>query len=273
MVFEIFTVFVPVYEVIRVKMLAKKTVASNAKWETASQTTTLRTSTSMDGAKFALANVSEKGSLDFTDDDRGNRLLTMGALDHVLNGNPQPLQEFSALNDFSGENIAFLTRVAAWKSSWPQTVTGEDRIDAYNRALGIFADFISIKDAEFPLNLPSRQLKHLEKTFEKPTRAVMGESAVNPATPFDFPAPGDVEQARSTQMQRYTGDIPEDFDMDAFDDAQSHIKYLVLTNTWPKFVSEMRHRRRSSETERSELSTDSQATLTSRVSNYIRSKF
>jgi hypothetical protein len=36
----------------------------------------------------------------------------------------------------------------------------------------------------------------------------------------------------------YWGDIPEDFDGRIFDDAEASIKYLVLTNTWPKFVKD-----------------------------------
>lgn len=51
--------------------------------------------------------------------DSGESILTMSALEHVLERNPGPLQEFSALRDFSGENIAFLTNVAEWKNSLP----------------------------------------------------------------------------------------------------------------------------------------------------------
>ena len=38
----------------------------------------------------------------------------------------------------------------------------------------------------------------------------------------------------------YWGDIPEGFDATIFDDAERSIKYLVLTNTWPKFVRDRR---------------------------------
>jgi hypothetical protein len=38
----------------------------------------------------------------------------------------------------------------------------------------------------------------------------------------------------------YWGDIPEGFNATIFDDAEGSIKYLVLTNTWPKFVKDRR---------------------------------
>ncbi|EXM17743.1 hypothetical protein FOTG_14118 [Fusarium oxysporum f. sp. vasinfectum 25433] len=37
------------------------------------------------------------------------------------------------------------------------------------------------------------------------------------------------------------GDIPEHFNGSIFDDAEASIKYLVLTNTWPKFVKAKRN--------------------------------
>ncbi len=40
--------------------------------------------------------------------------------------------------------------------------------------------------------------------------------------------------------RHYEGDIPAAFDALVFDAAQASIKYLVLTNTWPKYVRERR---------------------------------
>ena len=39
---------------------------------------------------------------------------------------------------------------------------------------------------------------------------------------------------------QYWGDIPADFDASIFDAAEASIKYLVLTNTWPKFIKDRR---------------------------------
>ncbi|KAH6970928.1 hypothetical protein BKA56DRAFT_495218 [Ilyonectria sp. MPI-CAGE-AT-0026] len=274
MMFEIFAVFVPVCQVLMLWILNKKAAASNAKWETASQSTTLIASASAEWQFSSSLTVAEKGqTLDYLDDTMGDRLLTMTALEHVLNDNPGPLQEFSALSDFSGENIAFLTLTAMWKSTWPEGPDEKQRLDAYNRALDIYTDFISPRDAEFPLNLSSQNLKQLEDIFEKPARIVCGEARVNPVAPFDVDqsifGQGSTRSEHTAARVNYTGDIPEDFDLAVFDSALSHIKYLVLTNTWPKFVREMQQRRRSSETGRSNFTGTSQTTLVSRVSSQV----
>lgn len=188
----------------------------------------------------------------------------MSALEYVLERNPTPLQEFSSLRDFSGENIAFLTCVSEWKASLPQAVrdgikdgsTRELVLERFNRALRIYAEFISIKDAEFPINISSTELRKLEAVFESSARALYGEKReVHPATPFDFPtlAPKTSDAASSTISEKecavgtsasdgvqFWGAIPEAFDEIVFDEAEKHIKYLVLTNTWPKFVKDRR---------------------------------
>ncbi|TWU72072.1 hypothetical protein ED733_003566 [Metarhizium rileyi] len=260
MILEIFTVFVPVFQVIRMWFVRKKVARSNARWETASLSSGISQSLTSE-CKSSTQSLSEKGkALDYLDEELGDRLLTMTALDHVLRDNPGPLQDFSALNDFSGENIAFLTRMAGWKASWPvMPVVGEQVLDVYNEALAIYSDFISPRDAEFPLNLSSRELKYLEDVFEQAARALFGEEESNPATPFDIEAPTSPSRVASRfgtgglVRFRYRGEIPAGFGLGVFDRVQSHIKYLVLTNTWPRFVSEMQSRRRWSETGRSVL--------------------
>lgn len=277
MMFEIFTVFVPAVQVIRLWMLNKWAADANAKWETQSQTSTLRSSTTVEWKLSALS-MAEKGkSMDFTDSEVGDRVITMKALEHVLAESPGPLLEFSALNDFSGENIAFLTRTDRWKSTWPaEKPTEEQNIEVYNTALEIYTDFISPLDAEFPLNLPSANLKKLEAIFEKPARILRGAARVNPATPFDFDGPmhrgrSGSETDDTSAYAQYTGDISAEFNVTVFDTVQNHIKYLVLTNTWPKFVSEMQSRRKSEETNRSIFTAASKTTVASRVSSKISS--
>ena len=281
MVFEIFTVFIPLYQVIRHRTQARQAIASNSKWETASQATTLHPPASAGGFSYSsTANLAEKGgisassSLDNLDEVFGVNLLTMGALEYVLNENPAPLLEFSALSDFSGENIAFLTRAAQWKAS---ASDGEARLEAFNRALDLYTDFISPRDAEFPLNLSSRDLRQLEDIFEDAARLTRGDSRSNSATPFDFPDPESPSTGTANpRLVDFVGEVPDAFNMDVLDHVQSHVKYLVLTNTWPKFVSEMQNRRRSIETMRSASSAGTETTLTSlssRVASIVKSVF
>ncbi|KAF1737876.1 hypothetical protein CRV24_003506 [Beauveria bassiana] len=275
--FEIFTVFVPAVQVIRLWMLNKWAADINAKWETHPQDSAL-TSSKSDEWNLSALSMAEKGKpMDFPDSEMGDRVITMKAVEHVLTENPAPLLEFSALNDFSGENIAFLTRAAHWKTSWPtKRPTADQCLKVYNGALEIYANFISPLDAEFPLNLPSADLKRLESIFEKPASMLRGAARVNPAIPFDFDGPmprsrSDFETDATTFCAQYTGDIPVAFDEAVFDTVQDHIKYLVLTNTWPKFVAEMQSRRRSGETSRSISTAASKTTTASRVSSKISS--
>lgn len=269
-IIEIFTVFVPIYQVVRMWSITRKVNSSNTKWETASTKSSVGSIT-IDW-KSSNNSLVEKSRLHYLDEELGDRLLTMTALDYVLKDNPAPLQEFSANNDFSGENVAFLTRTAKWKASCPvMPEDGDQRLDVFNEALAIYIDFISIKDAEFPLNLSSRELKGLEAIFEAPARSVCGGSMSNVAVPFDVEAPkpsplSDGLRAQPATLYQYRGDVPENFSLAVFDHVQSQVKYLVLTNTWPKFVLEMQSRRRSSETERSDGTAESQETVTSRLS-------
>ncbi|KAK7716944.1 hypothetical protein SLS63_010844 [Diaporthe eres] len=199
----------------------------------------------------------------------GESMLSMGALEYVLEHNPDPLRQFSALKDFSGENVAFLTAVAEWRTRYRIVGKGEAAREAYNKALHIYVDFISSKDAEFPINISFQVKTGLETMFEKAARVLYGDKGLanSAATPF---APGtdwprseaaaarpshaserpiigsrsnsntDVELRAMTDRVAYWGEIPDGFDATIFDKAETSIKYLVLTNTWPKFVRDRR---------------------------------
>jgi len=181
------------------------------------------------------------------------------------------------LHDFSGENIAFLTSVAEWKSSLPKavysTIPRGDNVkelirERFNRALRIYAEFVSVRHAEFPINISSQELKKLESIFETPTRIMYGEKReVDVTTPFVesptsavCPPEGEgegsdsektIQSTHSAPIEdrvQYWGDVPEEFDETVFDDAEKSIKYLVLTNTWPKFVKNQRDSIQSADT-------------------------
>ncbi|KAF4504132.1 hypothetical protein G6O67_008743 [Ophiocordyceps sinensis] len=273
MLMEIFTVFLPCWEVMRSQALRQETLESIAHWEAKNKSghgakslhsATTAVESMMSGWKSTNGTVRSS--------DSGESILTMSALEHVLDRNPGPLQEFSALRDFSGENIAFLTSVAEWKSSLPPAARSSSRAstdhetrelvhERYNRALRIYANFISTRDAEFPINISSPDLRKLEAIFEKSARILYGEKRdVNAATPFEMPGPraktptspttcGGSEKDMMVSSEdggaigdraQFWGEVPEAFDETVFDDAEMSIKYLVLTNTWPKFVKDRR---------------------------------
>ncbi|KAL6703481.1 hypothetical protein ACN47E_009655 [Coniothyrium glycines] len=263
MFIEIFLVFIPAYQVVKHWAVSRR-ARDSCSWETASQTSTIHVFSSKTSAAMLF-----EGAHDITlvnsPSHNDSHMFSLSALDRVLSSHPTPLQEFSAYNDFSGENIAFLTRVNAWKAMLPTTpnfclVAPSLRLAVYNAALQIYICFISPRDAEFPLNLSSNMLKSLESVFEAQARSLLGMARIDPTAPFSSSFFDDdaVRPWTSTDGNElaicYTGPIPMLFDTAVFDEAVIHVKDLVLTNTWPKFVKEMQARRGSAESERSKAS-------------------
>lgn len=293
MIIEFFTIFLPCWEARRQQNLEQETLDSIEQWEAKNRYLLPSGVKSIaSGTTLEVSAVTGwKPSDNPLRSSSRESLLTMGALEHVLDRNPGPLLEFSALRDFSGENISFLTSVSEWKSAFslapapscgrPVSSLPEKVVDVvietdettirgrFSRALLIYAGYISSRDAEFPVNLPSAVLKKLEAVFEEPARQLYGDKrrSSDPATPFDTESlmagrnekvglsDGSSETAivgtnsssssvngvqyRDGRVQ-YTGVIPELFSTTVFDEAEASIKYLVLTNTWPKFVKERR---------------------------------
>lgn len=289
MMWEIFTVFVPVFQVIKLWILHKKAVKSMAKYESSvvSHISSIKqklpppptspTSMTPPQSPLALTDTSgstldEKSPFENSSEWMADRLYTMDALELTLAKSPEQLQEFAALSDFSGENIAFLSEMAIFKTKYPTASAPQEVQDAFNHAIKIYAGFISTADAEFPLNISSKTLKPLQAVFERPTRLIYGEREVNSTSPFEvnpfeFEAPSSPSRDIFDQpTATYTGVIPIEFSVEIFDEVQEHIKYLVLTNTWPKFVETIR--RRSEDSERSDFSAAvSESSFKSWISN------
>lgn len=266
---EIFTIFLPCWEVARHQVLRQETLYMISQWEAKTKGSNSDLKSLASGSTVIGSLVSGiksiTGSVKSQNSARDS-ILTMGALESVLERNPTPLQKYSALNDFSGENIAFLTSVREWKSLLPKAAWGNPAIqdskvkelvrERFNRALHIYAEFISVCHAEFPINISSHDLKHLEAIFEGPTSLLYGdEREVDPVTPFENPISEPAwsptysefsEKASESTISaiknsvQYCGAVPEAFDASVFDAAEESIKYLVLTNTWPKFLRDRR---------------------------------
>lgn len=284
---EFFTVFVPCWQAYRHKHLRQETLDMITAWEAknpAGEGHSQDSSTSTIKAWTMASKLEKLGKREsFGSSYSGESLLSMGAMEYLLLNNPEPLRHFSALKDFSGENVSFLTAVAEWKRSYPAEEEDKEEAtrDAYTRALRIYTDFISLRDADFPINLSFQDMAKLEALFEKAARILFGRHGIaDHVTPFGGPPPplhplsSDDEdndnassshhpighQRTSSNSRRpivtaqdsatelrsmvrriaYWGDIPAGFGRDVFDQAEAHVKYLVLTNTWPKFVQERR---------------------------------
>lgn len=208
-------------------------------------------------------------------DSQKSDMLTMANLESALRTNPIPLLQFAALKDFSGENISFLTHIADWRRHWfsPKLSTTDHHRKQFIAATRIYAHFISLEFSEFPINISSKEMKQLHAVFEAAANilyrnkrsSAMSNSSDN-ITPFDNVLPKDRKGSYSSTTELRSSinldalgranlsassrireplvdelladfEIPEAFTEMVFDAAEGEIKYLVLTNTWPKFVN------------------------------------
>jgi hypothetical protein len=198
-------------------------------------------------------------------------LFTMVALENALRTNPAPLLRFAALKDFSGENVSFLTHLADWRRAWlsPKISTAEHRRQQFVAAVRIYAHFVSLVLSEFPINISSREMRDLFIMFEGPATLLVrnrkSPSLSDGAAPFENVF-DDAESAAGSTVELRSGAnltalghanlksvshivehaqeealaevlVPETFAETVFDLAEREIKYLILTNTWPKFVN------------------------------------
>jgi hypothetical protein len=159
----------------------------------------------------------------------------------------------------------------------PKSSTAEHRRRQFLAATRIYAHFISLEFSEFPINISSKEMKRLHIVFERMANLLFGRrrnsessSTSDNATPFDNVMPDDasdlpindksnhhmsanvisLDRLGRANLKAVSGmgalysdesvtdvDVPDAFNELVFDAAENEIKYLVLTNTWPKFVN------------------------------------
>lgn len=298
---EILLIFVPCWMVLKTHELQKETREAISSWEQRNKTGTAEpdsVSTSSGGAvgttlagSIIARSTHSKSSIN-SKSSRRSGMLTMAGLENALRSNSQPLLEFAALKDFSGENVSFLSHVSEWKRSfatYPGTghssrpsVTIDPSVQRqrqFIRAVRIYSHFISLEYSDFPVNISSRAAKELHHIFDEAAHALNRRRSTHSdsATPFDYSVssfprlgtsssssagssstrvPSDTSDLEATlgkanltsathmrddDNERMSGDfdipIPAHFSPAVLDVAENEIKYLVLTNTWPKFVA------------------------------------
>lgn len=262
---EIFTILMPVIQTLRHQALRQETLDSIARWEARNKGISSKDSVT-DSWRSLAGVAAPKSSPSVYSTSHTDSVLVIGALEYVLEKNPEPLRQFSALKDFSGENIAFLMAVAEWKCLPPAEmeavadgigISEDMRREKFTRALRIYHDFITPRWADFPVNISAAERRPLELAFDDAARLLFGiEAPADPVAPFAGPDHSATEltaresfgekSSRSRQTETFIdrilfwGDIPEDFNMGIFEEVEHSIKHLVLTNTWPKFVKDRR---------------------------------
>ncbi|RYP39867.1 hypothetical protein DL767_001986 [Monosporascus sp. MG133] len=246
--------------------LRRETLDAIASWENKNRGSdfavdAVSASTALVGSTLGVSAKSAKTKASaHSGDSRRSDMFTMLAMENALRNNPRPLLEFAALKDFSGENISFLSHVADWRRGWvsltldPPTLKYEQFI----QAMRIYSHFISLECSQFPINISSRLGKELRETFDSAANMLNRREGTQlaSATPFDSSGSstelwktsdlegtlGEANLQSVMRMADLTGDgrpdvpIPDSFSQTVFDAAEGEIKYLVLTNTWPKFV-------------------------------------
>ncbi|KAL5397392.1 hypothetical protein PMIN02_002375 [Paraphaeosphaeria minitans] len=273
---ELITIGFPIFEIFRTHKLRQETLDTIAAWEKrqefASPTGTnlssdcsTKQSTANSSKSFPIkeAHSASRKSIDSQRSD----LYTMAGLENALRTNAVPLLQFAALRDFSGENISFLTHLADWRRTWLHlTVSNAQHSrQQFIAAVSIYAHFVSPSISEFPINISHANMAALRDLFEEAASRIFRKRSIASSyspTPFEEVSPdsGSTVGLRSGISLDVLGranlnsvpnmtrggyedaltahPIPEAFKETVFDAAEKEIKYLVLTNTWPKFIND-----------------------------------
>ncbi|KZM20362.1 hypothetical protein ST47_g8523 [Ascochyta rabiei] len=178
---------------------------------------------------------------------------SMHALELSIEQNIEPLIVWAATKEFTAENAIFLREVRNWRKKWSslKVVSTAQRRQMFNEATLIYFTLINPFTAESPINIEYKVFKVLQDVF-----AGMEYDPYMPrsATPDDIKSPvirenvicpweETLSRPASVQSDITTSStsssssiIPSEFNEDIFDAAYESIKYLIFTNTWPRYV-------------------------------------
>lgn len=239
---EFVTIFFPLLEVYKSSRERRAISAAIAEWENKNH--------DLDSVQSSVLQISTK----FEGPERQNKanLCNMQALEKALESNARELLDFAAMKQFTGENIVFLTRVRTWKERWNRTTLAktpmplETKSRLYKSGKDLFDRNISLHTAQFPVNIESNIYRSLEGIFlgtdrsSPPWKSVIAPFAQSRTaiTAAQRAAIGfeDDDSSKQPGVTETTLAIPFGFDGHVFDQAERSIKYMVLTNTWPRYL-------------------------------------
>lgn len=178
---------------------------------------------------------------------------SMQALELSIEQNIEPLIVWAATKEFTAENTIFLREVRNWRKKWSslKTVSTAQRRQMFNEASLIYFTLVNPFTAETPINIEYKIFKVLQnlfasveydpymprsKTPEDMRSPVIRENVICPWEET-LSRPASIQSDITTSSTSSTSSIiPSDFTEDIFDAAYESIKYLVFTNTWPRYV-------------------------------------
>jgi hypothetical protein len=176
---------------------------------------------------------------------------SMHALEFTIQHNIEPLISWAASREFTAENTIFLREVRNFKKKWSglTTVTTSQRKQMFTEASLIFFTLVNPFTAETPINIEYKIFRSLQNTFStieydpyRPdSRSGSPDSASgrdNVVCPWEaaLDRPTSIKSDSSAGSTRTLNIVPSEFTEDVFDRAFDSIKYLVFTNTWPRYV-------------------------------------
>ncbi|KAF2683678.1 hypothetical protein K458DRAFT_339737 [Lentithecium fluviatile CBS 122367] len=178
---------------------------------------------------------------------------SMQALEFSIEHSIDALIDWTASREFTAENTIFLREVRNFKKKWSslRTVTTAQRRQMHTEASLIFFTLINPFTAETPINIEYKIFKRLQRQFEgmeydpymprsrTPSDPMSPTARENVVCPWEntLDRPASFESNTSASSTASTRSlVPSEFTDDVFDAAFESIKYLVFTNTWPRYV-------------------------------------
>ena len=266
MVMQVTTIFFPICEAILSKYRGRKILSLIDDWQARNPQGSSKKHLTADSTSYQDSTSARSSA-----SSRKSQMYTMASLEKALIVNPRPLLVYAATKDFTAENIVFLMQVRRWKSTYSAAsgfngrVTDEPRALLFASAVDIYTSCVNEKTAEYPINVegpirnaldavfsravpegkytPNPDSGDFDKTVEMMT---MGRQSSNDSTNPIWEKGGHTSSQKESMFAAHPGvaplgrsraRIPEEFNESVFDAAEKSIKYLVLTNTWWKFVS------------------------------------
>lgn len=233
-IMQTLTVFVPIYDALTAGRLSPATISAIREWENRDATQSRSTLT------HKSVMTQDTSTTQNTTKSDQSRTFQMAALEQELASDPASLLHFAATRDFTAENIIFLIAVRDWKEKCKTHGCGA----MFEQAVEIYAHSVSEKMAEFPINIEGVIRSRLDTLFAPAVSNVRARQRdpYNEVTPFAGPAVPlsplkSTSESRTINKEMYD-EGHEGVDEKVFDAAEKSIKYLVLTNTWRKFITE-----------------------------------
>jgi hypothetical protein len=180
---------------------------------------------------------------------------SMQALEFSIENSIEPLIAWAASREFTAENTIFLREVRNFRKKWSleKSPSTAQRRQMFNDASLIYFTLVNPFTAETPINIEYKIFKTLQNTFSDiefdpymPARSKTPDNLKSPGLrenvvcPWEDSSSSGSRPASIESNQSATGTgksiVPSEFCEDVFDAAFDSIKYLVFTNTWPRYV-------------------------------------